>query len=294
MSTEQSDPQEERSIQFRRRAIRLTAIVLFLAVVTAFCSFEWQRHHGAGSAMSGISAGPNPSGLTPQEALSALVPREKPRKVVYPYSIIPGGVHSVAELKAAMAKDPVVSAQYAAFKIEYARIMRLDRDRKMHVNYRRGDDVYWTQREVSLSKGEMLITDGSRTALLRCGNLISDDIAEPANADEPTEAELFTPVPIAFSPGDPVSDDRFPEFQLAENPNAPPSVTNISPIGGSTPTIVLPSGPLPYPHENPPPPPNPHIVKTPEPGSAYLLLAGLMAFFLMQIARPKLAFKKEN
>jgi len=286
--------QEERSANIRGRAIRLTAIFVLLAIVGAFGKFEWQRHHTAGSMISGISNAQDTSALTPKEALSALVRPEQPRKVVYPYSIVPGGVHSIAELKAAMAKDPVVSAQYAAFRIEYARIMRLDRDRKMHVNYRRGDDVYWTQREVRLSKGELVITDGSRIALARCGNLISDDVVDPSSADEPTEAQLFTPIHIAYSPGDPVSDDRFPEFQLPENPNAPPSVTNIQPIGGSTPTIVLPSGPLPYPHENPPPPPNPHIVKTPEPGSAILLLAGLMALFLIQIARPKHAFKKVN
>ena len=77
-------------------------------------------------------------------------PRRRAR-VVYPYSVIPGGVRSTEELQNAIANDPVVSVHYAAFHLSSARIIQLDRDRFMHVSYRLGNKVYWTKRELRLA-----------------------------------------------------------------------------------------------------------------------------------------------
>ena len=264
------------------------------------------------------------SALASKEILPLVVRAVPLRKIVYPYSLIPGGIQNIDELKSVIEKDHVVSAQYAAFQLEYARIIRLDRELKMHVTYRRGDNVYWTQRELRLAKGELLITDGSMIAMARCGNLIAPAIEDPSSREEPSEQELNTPILNAYVPGELESDNRFPEFQMVQSPFVAPSGTNFSTVGGSFPTVLLPSGPagpLPYPggstppHDGPkpphsgftpPPPPRieyplppggptpPPVVKAPEPGTAIFLLAGLLALFLMHEWEKRRASKNVN
>jgi hypothetical protein len=211
-------------------------------------------------------------------------------KVVYPYSVIPGGVHSIEDLKNAIAKDSVVSAQYAAFHLERARIIQLDRDRTMHVSYRRGDDLFWTQRELKLAKGETLITDGTETALARCGNMLSEGIVAPSSPDEPTAQELNTPVPNNYGPVELESDNRFPEFQPVGSSYVPPAGEGFHPVGGSGPSTFLPSGPAgPSPYGGASTPPL--VVKTPEPGTGMLLVVGLLALFFMQKRKTKSTLK---
>jgi hypothetical protein len=241
---------------------------------------------------SGSSALTDPR-VSSNGILPALIRDEPPRKVIYPYSIIPGGVQSIDELRSAIARDPVVSTQYAAFRMEYARILRLDRELKMHVSYRRGDKVYWTEREIKLAKGEIIITDGSETALARCGNLVAEAVEAPASPNEPTEHELNTPIPNPYGPVELESDNRFPGIQFVSDPYVPPAGTGLRPSGGPTPNAFVPSGPpgpIPYPGGQKPP----AVVKTPEPGTALLLLAGLLALLFVQLRKTKGASRHET
>jgi hypothetical protein len=282
----------------RMRWLATLALVLVLA-----CAVDWfvlHRHHAAASMQSG-----NTLASAPTEPVLAAHARRS-RKVIYPYSIIPGGVHSIEELKNAIAKDPVVSAQYAGFHLTNARIIRLDRERAMHVTYRRGDQVYWTQRALKLVKGETLITDGAHTALARCGNMIAEAIVAPssptaeATAQEPTAQELNTPVPNSYPPVELESDNRFPEIQPVGDPNEPPVGAGFHPGGGGgvEPSSFLPSGPAgpsPYPGVSTPPHPGVStprpVVKTPEPSTWILLLTALAALFFVQKRKTKVAAK---
>jgi hypothetical protein len=272
-----------------RRMRGLVALALVLALA---CVIDWlvsHRHHAAvmQSSHTGASAATR-SLLASNDTLPLAGHAERSLKVIYPYSVIPGGVHSIKELKAAIAKDPVVSAHYAAFHLENARMIRLDRARTMHVSYRRGDEVFWTKRELKLAKGETLITDGSETVMARCGNMIAEAIVAPGSPNEPTAQELNTPDPNSYTPGDLESDDRFPEIQPVGSSYVPPVGEGFHPGGGSGPSIFLPSGPAgpsPYPGV---PTPSP-VVKTPEPGTGILLVAGLLALFFMQKRKTKVA-----
>ncbi len=283
MKTENSKKEESQWVAVRRRTGWLAGFALVLGLAWALGWSVSQRHRATATLLSrnsGLSALPSPL-VASKGVLPAALRNEASRKVVYPFSIIPGGVQSIDELRGAISRDPVVSAQYAAFRMEYARILRLDRELKMHVSYRRGDKVYWTEREIKLAKGEIIITDGSETALARCGNLVAQTVETPVSPNEPTESELNTPIPIPYGPVEFESDNRFPGIQFVSDPYVPPAVTGFHPGGGPAPAAFVPSGPpgpIPYPGGSTPPP----VVKTPEPDTAILLLAGLLALWFVR------------
>jgi len=189
--------------------------------------------------------------------------RESSYRPVYPYSIIPGGIRSVKELKNAMAHDPLVKAHYQGFDLANARIVRLNKDRAVHVSYRRGGGIYWTKKKITLFKGETLITDGKNTSRTRCGNRISDPPVAPSSPDEPPPA-LFDE-PVAPPPAAPLP----PPY------GAPPT----SP-GGFVPIVpiipIFPGGGSPPPGGHKPPNPTP----VPEPDAFYLLVASLPVVWL--------------
>ncbi len=189
--------------------------------------------------------------------------RESSYRPVYPYSIIPGGIRSVKELKNAIAQDPLVKAHYRGFDLAKARIVHLTKDRAVHVSYRRGGGIYWTKKKLTLFKGETLITDGKNTSRTRCGNRISDVPVTPSSPDEPPPALFDEPVvPPPAAPLPPPYDS--------------PPVTP----GGSVPIVpiipIFPGGGSPPPGGHKPPNPIP----VPEPDTFYLLIVSLPVVWL--------------
>lgn len=136
-------------------------------------------------------------GFPPLAVSAALPDREAAgRRPVYPYSIIPGGVATAAELRSALAHDPVAAAHYAAFDLANARVVQVQEARSVYVSYRKGDDVFWTSKKLRLAVGETLITDGQHLSRTRCGNQISDEPRLPVSlAGDPEPQMLDTPVP---------------------------------------------------------------------------------------------------
>jgi hypothetical protein len=203
------------------------------------------------------------------------------RQPVYPYSIIPGGLVSVAELRSAVAHDPVVAAHYAAFDLANARAVQVKEARAVYVSYRRGDDVFWTSKKLRLAVGETLVTDGQHIARTRCGNQVSDEPRMPVSlAGDPEPQMLDTPVPYEIiepfvaSIGGEIGGGGIPA-------NAVPSFALTGAGGGvggtiggpgisSVPIIPATGGVFPGPG-NPPP------ISTPEPGSLILLSTGFGA-----------------
>ncbi len=105
------------------------------------------------------------------------------RRAVYPYSVVPGGVHSSQELALARA-DRVVAAHYAAVDLPAVRVEMVRASRRVHVSYRIGDEIYW-KRTLLLSPGERILTDGRTEIRSRCGNLISETPQGPTSDEEP-------------------------------------------------------------------------------------------------------------
>jgi hypothetical protein len=111
-------------------------------------------------------------------------------RLVYRHSVVPGGVFSDGELRAAMRNDPVVASHFTTLGRTRLRTEIVPHDRMVYVSYRKGGQVYWTRNKVLLRAGETILTDGRTQIRTRCGNCISDTPVTPVAADEPEVVEF--------------------------------------------------------------------------------------------------------
>lgn len=140
--------------------------------------------------------------LTATSARIAAPAAARPARMVYRNSVLPGGVGSSAELRSALAHDPVAAAHYAGFNVDAARNVQVERSRMAHVSYRIGDKIYWTKKPVRLAQGETLLTDGEHLVRARCGNRIADEAQAPVLLNEPAPEVLE----MAFVSAEPLID----------------------------------------------------------------------------------------
>ena len=126
-------------------------------------------------------------------AKSVSPPLVQPRRVVYPYSVIPGGVQTSEDLRRVSDHDRIVGSHYAGFDFRHARIVELDQPKLVYLSYRMGERIYWTGKRISLHKGEKLITDGRTTARTRCANQISESPQPAVSPAEPPAAKFEEP-----------------------------------------------------------------------------------------------------
>jgi hypothetical protein len=213
------------------------------------------------------------------------------RRPVYPYSIIPGGVASAAELRAAVAHDPVVAAHYAAFDLANARVFQVQEARAVYVSYRKGDDVFWTSKKLRLAVGETLITDGQHISRTRCGNQISDVPRLPVSlAGDPEPQTLDTPVPYEIIEpfvasiggeigGGGIPANAVPSFALASAGGGIGGTTG-GPGISAVPIIPGTGGVFPGTGNTPP-------ISTPEPATFILLSAGFASACLFRKLRKR-------
>jgi hypothetical protein len=220
-------------------------------------------------------------------------------RIVYPYSIVPGGVQTPDDLRELSEHDRVVGSHYAGFDFRNARIVELDQPKLVYLSYRMGDKVFWTAKRVSLHKGEKLITDGKMTARVRCANRISESAQPAVSPAEPPAAKFEEPFDgsvgqIPF-PGD--FNATGPTRELAGlGATGPPTLmsSGTAPFpGGGLPPIFPPPIPTascpsveikdelaagsgksnPCPHHKPPPPP------VPEPATLLLVSSGIAGIY---------------
>lgn len=229
--------------------------------------------------------------LPAQKHVSAApVSVEGAARPLYPYSVIPGGVENVPELKNALLRDSVAAAHYADFDVGKARVVRLNQDRLAFVSYRIGSHIFWTSKKVRLPKGETIITDGAHEARTRCGNRVSDLPGQPVSPHEPPQqaleppsgpelVTLLEPPPFSFPIAPPPSPETPPSNPPGGGAIPPPF---FPPIGGGSPpppsnphqptTPPIPPGPPPGPPVWPTPPPT---VRVSEPSSIAMFAAGV-------------------
>jgi hypothetical protein len=226
---------------------------------------------------------------------------ESPR-VVYPYSVIPGGVRTPAELREVSAHDPAVGEHYAGFDFQKARVVNVQQARMVYLSYRIGDKIYWTTKKVSLHAGEKLITDGKITARTRCGNQVSALPQKNAFPQEPPIAEFDKPVG-GISPRVPFPENFHSALESLPGPGlgAPalgPAGPGVLALGGSSPlgggflpigSPLVPGNGCNHSGNNggscstapgPGPTPGTPLVPVPEPGTLELGLADLLAMIL--------------
>ncbi len=250
--------------------------ILVLACLISFCVFVPQETQQKAH----VESSPVPAVFPlafPSLMLSARLQYPKTNdRPIYPYSVIPGGIRSVEELKNAISHDPLLKAHYRGFNLDRARLIRLTKDREVHVSYRLGNRIYWTKRRLVLFKNETLISDGKNTSRTRCGNRISDPPATPISREEPVPEVLDTPLESpSISPLFPPDNSPVAPPPIILNPDFPP----VGPI--FIPPIIVPiltGGSAPLPVGPKPPTPTP----LPEPGTFWLLIATLPAAWLVR------------
>lgn len=118
-------------------------------------------------------------------------------RLVYPYSVVPGGVASAQELENATAHDPVVATHYSGFNYHRARIQEVRTPLPVYLSYRLGNRIYWTRKTAMLRVGEKVLTDGNIAARTRCGNQVSVLPQANTSPNEPSMAELDRPDAVA-------------------------------------------------------------------------------------------------
>ncbi len=162
---------------------RRNLFLLFIAFALGLMGYKAVRHEGTGGMISRNI-------LRPARAVSSLMRALRPN---YPYSVVPGGVYSPAELRFALEKDPVVRAHYSGFNVNSAHLVTLVEDRFQYVSYRQNNRIYWTSKRLRIPKGEVLLTDGQNYARTRCGNRLCPTLQGPASPHEPSSALLTLP-----------------------------------------------------------------------------------------------------
>lgn len=130
-----------------------------------------------------------PAPVAPMRAAQA---DDKPLRLVYRNSVVPGGVHSAAELAEVMQRDPIAAAHYTNFNLAKAHLVQVEQSRMVHVSYRIGNQIYWTKNKVRLALGEYLLSDGEHLIRARCGNRIADTVQGPVLINEPPPEVLET------------------------------------------------------------------------------------------------------
>jgi hypothetical protein len=175
---------------------------------------------------------------------------EPAARPLYPYSVVPGGIHSADELRAAAGSDGAVGLHYAGLNISKARVERLAAAKLAYVSYRRGENIFWTRNEVLLPKGERVVTDGTVMLRARCGNRISEVPMAPVealNAAVPPEAMELPPADVIAAPdGLPEAEVPLaptPETAILIPPDVPvPGAPYVPPVGFGPPLNWVPTG----------------------------------------------------
>ncbi|MGH9609880.1 MAG: PEP-CTERM sorting domain-containing protein [Bryobacteraceae bacterium] len=276
----------------KRRLLFIALCAFAVALVLSFGWRRWARIHGPVAGHTAAHA-----------TVSAMVRSLRPD---YPYSVIPGGAYSQAELRYAVNHDPVVRKHYGDFDVADTQVVTLTADRYEYASYRIKNKIYWTKRRLRLRKGEALLTDGTHYARTRCGNRLSNTRKGPTSPLEPPKTALNLP---------PLTPPRLFTFQLAAAP--PPGVLaqenspqasdlsaallpkEMEPLVSSSawpslnqywfPAVFTPGfvGPVPNQPTTPPndgnhPPPGgpPSIMPVPEPATIFLLALVFGCFIL--------------
>lgn len=118
-------------------AFRLSALLLLAGAVAFVC--KWPELTGIYSVEEKLS---HALDIAPPPEPRP-IPVESPR-LVYAYSVVPGGVADAADARRAVAADSVVSEHYRGLNLARLTKVSLTADTAAYVSYRKGDKVYWT------------------------------------------------------------------------------------------------------------------------------------------------------
>ncbi len=200
---------------------------------------------------------------------------------IYPYSLIPGGIESEAELRTYSAVDPVLADHYKTLSGGMA-LTTADRDQWLYASYRMVDAVYWTSKPILVHAGEAVLSNGKDLVRARCGNRLSAKPQVPVHRFEPpsVSTDRYIPQVVVLQP--PAVIESYPPPTLPDFPKVrPPERTGVAPgivVSGRTgvpPAIVTGGSRFPV------------GVNAPEPGTWLLLSAGLFGMAGWHVRRKR-------
>lgn|ERR1700722_3970739 len=266
----------------RRRLGALAVLLLESVLVSAVlpCNYGYARRTFTDANVSAVSkrVPTDPDWIAPTPELA------KTDRILYPYSVIPGGVRNSAELRKAVAHDEVVAQHYSEFDLRAVRVARLEEARAVFVSYRVGTRIFWTKNRLNLPAGETVVTDGEHMARTRCGNRISEAPVGPVLNNEPSPEALEIPADggllaaVESSSELPIGPPPMTTIVVPQQPAGSifiPIVPPVFPVGGMPSSPGIPTG-------APPPPPPPPPISTPEPSGILILMAGCVCVWLLQ------------
>jgi PEP-CTERM motif len=205
----------------------------------------------------------------------------RPSRPSYLYSVVPGGIASVEELRQSMQQDPVVAQEFEGFDFQRAHVVKVSENQSMNVAYRLGDKVYWTRKKVALHPGETLISDGKIVARTRCGNRIAMTPLGPPSVVEPMESDFDQPL---FS-NDMVTHEAEPQPEpyaaIIPGAAAPVPAEGLQPVKGSRkfPFFILPVFGAPVLGAGGGGASHTPLAVAPEPGTMLLFSSGLIGVY---------------
>jgi hypothetical protein len=148
----------------------------------------------------------------------------KPIPPRYPYSLVPAGVHSVAQLATEFKYNPAYAAQFPGF--DFSKAHEVYVQHWAYVSFRKDKKVGWTKKPMWLT--EYVITDGKYFIRMQCGNGIAFTPQVPT-IPSVTNEMLNTPLPPAEVP------PSIPEVTPAPPVMLPPEVSLSMPPSGGLP-----------------------------------------------------------
>lgn len=184
----------------RKLLFGITLVPLLLIVATAGI-FTWDLYHSVY--------------LQPAKYAPPPPPTFRAGRLVYPFSVIPGGVYEPKELAVSMAKDPSLREHYKDIKVENLVAVRTASPMLAQVSFRKAGAIHWTHGAVNIPAGELVLTDGSHMVRARCGNRIKLDGSNVHSGNTALTSEemaLEVPLPPIVPPA--------PQYQ----PVVPPGV----------------------------------------------------------------------
>jgi hypothetical protein len=186
-----------------------------------------------------------------------------PAAHLFGHALVPGGIHTLAELAAH-------AYLYPGLDLDSAVLAHTVRGFFAYVNYMKDGHIYWSKRPRYIPYGEAIITDGNIFILQACGNEFKLDPGDPADTllDEPLDIYPADTIPgdiVLPDPPTPEEETTFPIPTIV----FPTSADITNPNG--LPSASLTFGPgiaLTFPPEHDPTP-------TPEPSAGLALAVGL-------------------
>jgi len=267
-----------RQRQHRTRT-RTWFLVTLLFAATAVVTWQFSRQQPvAGLSRLPASLPASQGGLpdansTRSMSAESLYVASRPNRPAYPYSVIPGGVGSVEELREIAEHDPVVARHFQGFDYQQAHLVTVSGKQSMYLAYRQGDKVYWTRKKVALHPGETLISDGKIVARTRCGNRVAVAPLGPPALIDPLEADFNQPIfsnDLVTNPVDPQT-----EAYAGALPSPANSLLPTNNRKRMIPLFFLPLAGLPGGGSSSHTP----LAVTPEPGTMLLLSSGLVGVY---------------